>query len=136
MSRASDSDMLTVVGSSPESSPAPETPTKQRAARDDEDQLFRHFRGWAWSQRSLDTLSWVWQFGFDIEKETGRRWVCKACVRKKVPKTGNVLAMGTQNAERHLPTGRGWACGSADETDVAMGTMTSGPMRGPKADPL
>ncbi|KAM9875355.1 hAT family dimerization domain protein [Verticillium dahliae] len=89
MSRASESDTLTVVRSSPESSPAPETPTKQPADRDDEDQLFRHFRGWAWSQRSRDTLFWVWQFGFDIEKETERRWVCKACVRKK-------------NAERHL----------------------------------
>ena len=132
MSCTSDSDMLTVVGSSPESSPAPETPTKQPVDRDDEDQLFRHFRGWAWSQRSRDTLSWVWQFGFDIEKETERRWVCKACVRKKVPKPGNVLAIGTQNAERHLwdhhqiqdPSGRRTAPSSRKKPLKSYRTIT------------
>ena len=30
-----------------------------------EDRLFRHFRGWTWSERARDTSSWLWDFGYD-----------------------------------------------------------------------
>lgn len=84
------------------STPEPPTPAEARAGRRDEDRLFRHFRGYTWSQRSRNTKSWVWEYGFDIEKDLERRWVCRLCIQRNKPKPGNVIAMGTQNAERHL----------------------------------
>ncbi|KAM5360625.1 hypothetical protein ACJA88_014770 [Fusarium oxysporum] len=84
------------------STPEPSTPAEARATRRDEDRLFRHFRGYTWSQRSRNTKSWVWEYGFDIEKDSERRWVCRLCIERNRPKPGNVVAIGTQNAERHL----------------------------------
>ncbi|KAJ3453329.1 hypothetical protein MRS44_017576 [Fusarium solani] len=84
------------------STPEPPTPAEARATRRDEDRLFRHFRGYTWSQRSRNTKSWVWEYGFDIEKDSERRWVCRLCIKRNRPKPGNVIAIGTQNAERHL----------------------------------
>ncbi|RKK79354.1 hypothetical protein BFJ68_g17816, partial [Fusarium oxysporum] len=51
---------------------------------------------------SANTKSWVWEYGFDIEKDSERRWVCRLCIERNRPKPGNVVAIGTQNAERHL----------------------------------
>ncbi|KAM4067710.1 transposase-like protein [Hirsutella rhossiliensis] len=84
------------------STPEPSTPAEARAARRDEDRLFRHFRGYTWAQRSRSTKSWVWEYGFDIEKGSDRRWVCKVCIERNRPKPGTVISIGTQNAERHL----------------------------------
>jgi hypothetical protein len=44
----------------------------------------------------------VWEYGFDIEKDSERRWVCRLCIERNRLKPGNVVAIGTQNAERHL----------------------------------
>ncbi|KFA51448.1 hypothetical protein S40293_10230, partial [Stachybotrys chartarum IBT 40293] len=41
-------------------------------------------------------------YGFDIEKDSERRWVCRLCIERNRLKPGNVIAIGTQNAERHL----------------------------------
>ncbi|KAM3554984.1 hypothetical protein ARSEF4850_006205 [Beauveria asiatica] len=84
------------------STPEPSTPAEAHAGRREEDRLFRHFRGYTWSQRSRNTKSWVWEYGFDIEKGSDRRWVCRVCIERNRPKPGNVISIGTQNAERHL----------------------------------
>ncbi|EXA30411.1 hypothetical protein FOVG_18212 [Fusarium oxysporum f. sp. pisi HDV247] len=97
------------------STPEPSTPAEARATRRDEDRLFRHFRGYTWSQRSRNTKSWVWEYGFDIEKDSERRWVCRLCIERNRPKPGNVVAIGTQNAERHL-----WDHGSAGGIKVLL----------------
>ncbi|OBS17536.1 hypothetical protein FPOA_26348 [Fusarium poae] len=41
---------------------------------------WKDFPGYTQSQRCASTSSWIWQFGYDIEKsddDTKRRWVCK-----------------------------------------------------------
>ncbi|KAG7410921.1 hypothetical protein Forpe1208_v009678 [Fusarium oxysporum f. sp. rapae] len=43
---------------------------------------WKDFPGYMQSQRCASTSSWIWQFGYDIEKsddDTKRRWVCKVC---------------------------------------------------------
>jgi hypothetical protein len=85
--------------------PAPETPTTQAdtaKSKENEERLFHHFRGWTYSERSRDTLSWIWQFGYDIQRNGERKWVCRACIRKKDPQPKSVAAAGTQNAANHL----------------------------------
>ena len=64
--------------------------------------LFQLFPGWVVSERVRDTSSWVWQFGFDIQRNKERRWVCKCCViaGSSIPK--NFQPAGLQNAAGHL----------------------------------
>ncbi|KAJ0126009.1 Dihydrolipoamide acetyltransferase component of pyruvate dehydrogenase complex [Fusarium oxysporum f. sp. albedinis] len=31
-----------------------------------EERLFRHFRGWLFSERAKDTSSWTWDYGYDM----------------------------------------------------------------------
>ncbi|KAJ6439221.1 restless-like transposase [Purpureocillium lavendulum] len=64
--------------------------------------LWAKFRGYSWSERSRDLSSWVWPFGFDIQNDRERRWVCKTCVLKRRIPIANYKAKGTQNIERHL----------------------------------
>jgi hypothetical protein len=112
--------------------PEPSTPAEARASRRDEDRLFRHFRGYTWSQRSRNTKSWVWEYGFDIEKDSERRWVCRLCIERNRPKPGNVVAIGTQNAERHLwdhhkiqdPSGKRSAPASRKKPSTEYQTIT------------
>ncbi|KAJ3454092.1 hypothetical protein MRS44_017986 [Fusarium solani] len=114
------------------STPEPSTPAEARATRRDEDRLFRHFRGYTWSQRSRNTKSWVWEYGFDIEKDSERRWVCRLCIERNRPKPGNVIAIGTQNAERHLwdhhkiqdPSGKRSAPASRKKASTGHQTIT------------
>ncbi|EXU94519.1 hypothetical protein X797_012410, partial [Metarhizium robertsii] len=114
------------------STPEPPTPAEARAGRRDEDRLFRHFRGYTWSQRSRNTKSWVWEYGLDIEKDLERRWVCRLCIQRNKPKPGNVIAMGTQNAERHLweqhkvqdPSGKRSAPASRKKSMTGYQTIT------------
>jgi hypothetical protein len=114
------------------STPEPSTPAEACATRRDEDRLFRHFRGYTWSQRSRNTKSWVWEYGFDIEKDSERRWVCRLCIERNRPKPGNVIAIGTQNAERHLwdhhkiqdPSGKRSAPASRKKPSTGYQTIT------------
>ncbi|KFA53236.1 hypothetical protein S40293_10087, partial [Stachybotrys chartarum IBT 40293] len=114
------------------STPEPSTPAEARATRRDEDGLFRHFRGYTWSQRSRNTKSWVWEYGFDIEKDSERRWVCRLCIERNRLKPGNVIAIGTQNAERHLwdhhkiqdPSGKRSAPASRKKPSTGYQTIT------------
>ncbi|KAM3446383.1 hypothetical protein NHJ6243_010229 [Beauveria neobassiana] len=111
----------------------PSTPAEARAGRREEDRLFRHFRGYTWSQRSRNTKSWVWEYGFDIEKGSDRRWVCRVCIERNRPKPGNVISIGTQNAERHLwdhhkildPSGKRSAPVSRKKPSMGYQTITN-----------
>ncbi|OAQ58400.1 restless-like transposase [Pochonia chlamydosporia 170] len=100
------------------STPEPPTPAEARAGRRDEDRL--------------NTKSWVWEYGFDIEKDLERRWVCRLCIERNTPKPGNVIAIGTQNAERHLweqhkvqdPSGKRSAPASRKKSMTGYQTIT------------
>ena len=64
-------------------------------------------KGWLiettwWSERSRDLSSWIWPYGFDIQNDSQRRWVCQTCVVKKRVPIASYKAEGTQNIERHL----------------------------------
>lgn len=95
---------------SPTPSLSPSTPTPllrpTETPPEDEDNheatLRYHFRGWALSERSRETASWAWPFGYDIQKDEQRRWVCRACIRKRNPCPGNFDSDGIQNAYNHL----------------------------------
>ncbi|KAM5529069.1 hAT family dimerization domain protein [Fusarium oxysporum f. sp. phaseoli] len=64
--------------------------------------LWRHFPGWAFSERARETRCWAWQFGYDIQKEDARRWICRACIRKNNPHPRHFEADGIHNAYNHL----------------------------------
>lgn len=108
------------------------TPAETRVSRHDEDRLFCHFRGYTWSLRSRNTKSWVWEYGFDIEKGPDRKWVCRICIERNRPKPGNVISVGTQNAERHLwehhkvqdPSGKRSAPSSRRKSSLGYQTIT------------
>lgn len=67
-----------------------------------EDRLFRHFRGWAWSERARDTSSWLWDFGYDIQRHGSRKWACKHCILTNRPIIASFASSGLQNAANHL----------------------------------
>ncbi|EXK25874.1 hypothetical protein FOMG_17526 [Fusarium oxysporum f. sp. melonis 26406] len=65
----------------------------------------KDFPGYTQSQRYASTSSWIWQFGYDIEKsddDRKRRWVCKVSVNSRRPNPHSAASSGTQNAEIHL----------------------------------
>lgn len=67
-----------------------------------EDHMFRHFRGWLFSERAKDTTSWTWDYGYDIQRAHERRWVCKLCIHQRAPQPKNFTHTGLQNASKHL----------------------------------
>jgi hypothetical protein len=67
-----------------------------------EDHIFSQFPGWTWFQRVRETNSWIWNEGYDIQRNTAYRWVCKRCVELAQPKITHFLATGLQNARKHL----------------------------------
>ncbi|KAI8411233.1 hypothetical protein FOFC_07827 [Fusarium oxysporum] len=67
-----------------------------------EDCLFRHFRGWNWSERARDTSSWLWDFGYDIQRHGLRKWACKDCILGNRPIIATFTSSGLQNAANHL----------------------------------
>jgi hypothetical protein len=67
-----------------------------------EDRLFRYFKGWTWSERARDTSSWLWDFGYDIQRHGFRRWVCKHCILVNRPIVVSFASSGLQNAANHL----------------------------------
>ncbi|KJZ71327.1 hypothetical protein HIM_09263 [Hirsutella minnesotensis 3608] len=103
---------LKTANLTPPTTPSPEQlASNDSSERDDgpketesgDEAMLRHlFRGWALSERSREIGSWAWSFGYDIQKENQRRWVCRACIRKKDPCPGNFDSDGIQNAYNHL----------------------------------
>jgi hypothetical protein len=63
---------------------------------------FRQFPGWTWFQRTRITNSWIWTEGYDIQRGSIYRWVCKACVKLNKPQFAHFNATGLQNAREHL----------------------------------
>lgn len=125
----------------------PTTPTPEQLAFNDSSEryddpketeagneaMLRHlFRGWALSERNREIGSWAWSFGYDIQKENQRRWVCRACIRKKDPCPGNFDSDGIQNAYNHLFNEHGIRApanktkGSAEKKACATSLRTQG----------
>ncbi|KAJ3542075.1 hypothetical protein NM208_g2341 [Fusarium decemcellulare] len=71
---------------------------------EDEQRLFRLFRGWTLSERDGQTRQWVYRFGYNIQNiaTKERRWVCCLCIIRKDPRPKNYNYKGLQNAESHL----------------------------------
>ena len=71
---------------------------------EDEQRLFRLFKGWTFSERDGQVRQWVYQFGYDIQntQQKERRWVCCLCIKQKNPRPKSYAVKGLQNAEVHL----------------------------------
>jgi hypothetical protein len=67
-----------------------------------EEQLFKRFKGYTWSERTRTPQSWIWSEGYDIQSTHDQRWVCKTCIRINRPKPASFKASGLQNARSHL----------------------------------
>ncbi|KAJ3455604.1 hypothetical protein MRS44_017086 [Fusarium solani] len=67
-----------------------------------EGRLFRHFRGWTWSERARDTSSSLWDFGYDIQRDGLRKWACKDYILGNRPIIASFTSSGPQNAANHL----------------------------------
>ncbi|OAQ59294.1 hypothetical protein VFPFJ_11592 [Purpureocillium lilacinum] len=80
------------------------TVTIPERTEEDDERVFRLFRGWTVSERDGQTRQWVYRFGYDIQNVATkeRRWVCFLCVKRKDPKPKNYNHKGLQNAESHL----------------------------------
>ncbi|KAK2666950.1 hypothetical protein RAB80_017371 [Fusarium oxysporum f. sp. vasinfectum] len=67
--------------------PDPEVrqPSTWTPTSDEERRIFRVWKGFTLAERSKDTLSWVWNYGVEIQSKTSRRWICMPCVRQKIP---------------------------------------------------
>lgn len=94
--------------------------------------LWRHFPGWAFSERARETRCWAWQFGHDIQKGDERRWICRACIRKNAPNPRHFEADGIHNAYNHLfndhsvPAPPGLTKGSAEKKVCSKGSRATG----------
>lgn len=67
-----------------------------------EDRLFSYFKGYTLSERTKETRSWIWRFGYDIQNATERRWVCRACIKQNRPQPTSIKSVGIQNAMEHI----------------------------------
>jgi hypothetical protein len=67
-----------------------------------EERIFGQFPGWMWSQRNRVTNSWIWNEGYDIQRGSIYRWVCKTCVKLNRPQIASFNATGLQNSREHL----------------------------------
>lgn len=90
--------------------PDPEAlqPSTWAPTSDEERRIFRVWKGFTLAERSKDTLSWVWNYGVEIQSKTSRRWICMPCVRQKTPTPQSYECKGTQNAELHLWKAHGY----------------------------
>lgn len=132
-------------GSAPELTPCPTlnstestlTPVSRRTTPAPGDEhyertLWRHFPGWTFSERARETRCWAWQFGYDIQKEDERRWICRVCIRKNAPNPRHFEADGIQNAYNHLfnhhgiPAPPGMTKGSAEKKLNSKGRRATG----------
>ncbi|KAH7116355.1 hypothetical protein EDB81DRAFT_767383 [Dactylonectria macrodidyma] len=57
--------------------PDPEVrqPSTWAPTSDEERRIFRVWKGFTLAERSKDTLSWVWNYGVEIQSKTSRRWI-------------------------------------------------------------
>jgi hypothetical protein len=60
------------------SGPEPQPLVESTPETSCENRLFSHFKGYTLSERTKETRSWIWRFGYDIQNATERRWVCRA----------------------------------------------------------
>ncbi|KAK8120373.1 restless-like transposase [Apiospora kogelbergensis] len=72
-------------------------------------ELFERFQGWTFAERVREVTSWIWDFGFDIQRivnrdTTERRWICKLCIIQRRPSIKPITDSGLQNATGHLYT--------------------------------
>ncbi|OBS15334.1 hypothetical protein FPOA_28515 [Fusarium poae] len=58
-----------------------------------EERLFRHFRGWLFSERAKDTSSWTWDYGYDIQRAHERRWLKAESVEKQHRSIADTLTL-------------------------------------------
>ena len=86
----------------PAAKPATEPATEGKLMPDQEAALFRHFKGFLFTERNGDLKSWVWDLGVDIQSKDDRKWVCLPCLREKRPRIASYGYKGTQNMESHL----------------------------------
>jgi hypothetical protein len=56
------------------------TPSTWKPTAEEESYIFKLFRGFSLSERSSDR---VWEYGFDIQSTTERKWACMPCIRGK-----------------------------------------------------
>jgi hypothetical protein len=64
--------------------------------------LWRKFPGWTFSERQAAHCGWIWQYGYDISRNSRRRFVCKQCIITRCPRVKSFFATGLQNATKHL----------------------------------
>lgn len=50
---------------------------------EEERRIFRVWKGFTLAERTKDTVSWIWDYGVEIQSEASRRWICMPCVRQK-----------------------------------------------------
>ena len=81
---------------------AAEPAAEAKLAPDQEAVLFKHFKGYLFTERNGELKSWVWDLGVDIQSKNDRKWVCLPCLREKKPKIASYGYKGTQNMENHL----------------------------------
>lgn len=92
---------------SPVATPTPSPTADSTSSRFEDDPvlsayLWQKFPGYLFTQRSKPTSSWVWSFGYDIEKSDKRLFVCKVCIRKKDPTPATYDARCPANVAGHL----------------------------------
>ena len=71
---------------------------------EDEQRLFRLYKGWTFSKRDGQVRQWVYQFGYNIQdtRKKERRWVYCLCIKQKNMRPKSYVVKGLQNAEIHL----------------------------------
>ncbi|OAA38788.1 ABC transporter [Cordyceps fumosorosea ARSEF 2679] len=82
--------------------------TSWTPSSDEEQRIFRVWKGFTLAERTKDTVSWIWDYGVEIQSEASRRWICMPCVRQKASSPQSYESRGTQNAEHHLWKSHGY----------------------------
>jgi len=102
---------MDAISDSPSPPPCTELTAQEKSAlaipkrtEEDEQRLFRLFKGWTLSERDGQVRQWVYKFGYDIQEteKKERRWVCCLCIKQKNPRPKSYAVRGLQNAEIHL----------------------------------
>lgn len=75
---------------------------------EEERRIFRVWKGFTLAKRTKDTVSWIWDYGVEIQSEAYRRWICMPCVRQNTSSPQSYESEGTQNAEHHLWKSHGY----------------------------
>jgi hypothetical protein len=91
--------------------------TKKQPLTDDEAEvaLFKRYSTGIWSQNRRTHRQWVWAYGYDIEVNHKRRYVCRLCIVNRSSKYEDFAAGRLQNVANHLYEDHGIRA-SEDET--------------------